>query len=93
MKDEPLNKFRKPNTCPYCGHYCDAATIIDDDKRIPPTVGSLSFCINCAESSEFDKNMILIKFNLDSIENEVERNRLKNLQQHMKNFLKINPRQ
>ncbi len=93
MKDEPLNKYRKPNTCPYCGYYCDAATILDGDVKTPPKVGDLSFCIRCAGSSEFDENMILKRFNLNWIEDKAYMEKLKDYQNTIKKFLKINPKQ
>lgn len=93
MDDQPTNKYRKQNMCPYCGYFCDAATLIGEDAALAPEPGNLSFCLECAEASEFSANMTLIKFDLGTIKNKTEKSRLMNLQKDMKNFLKIYPRQ
>ena len=57
------NEFRKSNNCPYCNHQVDRAFKPDEPGAIP-VVGNLSICIRCAEVSEFDDEMKLIKFDL-----------------------------
>jgi len=69
------NNYRKSNYCPYCGYFCDAATMAGDPKGIP-TPGSLSFCLMCCNPCEFDKDLILQKFDINTINNFEERNRL-----------------
>lgn len=90
MKSEPENGFRKKNNCPYCGYFCDAAMMHEDEKAVPEP-GDLSFCLMCTEASQFDKKMILKKFNLNSIKDLVERNRLKGIQVKMGLFWDANP--
>lgn len=79
------NNYRKPNNCPYCGYFCDAAEMLEDKNAIPYP-GDLSFCFMCSEAMQFDENMNLIKFDLNSIDDIVERNRLKMLQVKMRRF-------
>lgn len=86
----PENGYRKPNKCPYCNHFCDAALCTDDDME-KPSPGDISFCIICFEPAEFDKDMKLIKFDLDSIQDAYERNRLKDMRSSMKHFIKNHP--
>ena len=90
MSKEPENGYRKPNNCPYCGYFCDAATFSGEGKKAPKS-GDLSFCLMCLGPSEFDKNMKMIKFDLNSIDDIVERNRLKGMQIKMEEFWEINP--
>jgi hypothetical protein len=87
MKD---NRFRKENYCPYCGYLCDASTLLFK-KNGKPKPGDLSFCIMCTEPSEFDKKLNLIKFDLNSIEDAIERNRLKGIQVQMLLYWEANP--
>lgn len=87
---KPENGYRKPNKCPYCNHFCDAALCTEDDLE-KPSPGDISFCVICFEASEFDKDMTLIKFNLDNIEDAYERNRLQNMQFSMRHFIKNHP--
>ena len=68
--------YVKKNVCPYCTYPCDSATSIDK-KRYKPEVGSLSFCLMCCEPSEFNEEMDLVKFDLNSIDDLIERNKLK----------------
>ncbi len=89
-KKEPENNYRKPNNCPYCGYFCDAATMVGD-KKAKPKKGDLSFCIMCSESSIFAKNMKMVKFDLNSIDDIVERNRLKACSYKIKEFWDLNP--
>lgn len=79
------NGYRKDNNCPYCGYFCDAATMPNDNKQ-KPTVGDLSFCLMCCEPSQFDKNMKLIKFDINSIHELEEIKRLTNVKKKMELF-------
>ena len=87
---EPENKYRKPNNCPYCGYFCDAAMMQEDEKQVPEA-GDLSFCLMCCEPSIFGDDMKLQKFDLNSISDIVERNRLKGMQVKMEMFWDANP--
>lgn len=91
MKNEPDNGYRKPNNCPYCDYFCDAATMTED-KMKTPSPGDLSFCIMCIEACEFDKDMKLIKFDINSIKDIVERNRIKGIQVKMRLFYEDHPK-
>lgn len=84
------NGFRKENYCPYCNYKNDAATMPGDPNAIP-TAGDLTFCLKCSECSQFDENMKLIKFDIDSIENKKEVDRLKKMQNHIRDFWKAHP--
>lgn len=84
------NKFRKPNLCPYCGYFTTAA-FFPEDESIAPTAGDLSLCLMCCECSEFDENMNLIKFNIDTLKPKKERIEVKLRQKNMRKFWKLNP--
>ncbi len=58
------------------------------DEKVAPEPGDLSFCLKCAECSQFDENLKFIKFDLNQIKNANEYARLIRLQEHMKEFLK-----
>lgn len=89
-KSEPENGYRKPNNCPYCGYFCDAAMMTGNDKAVPKT-GDLSFCMMCCEPSVFDESMKMQKFDLNSVNNLVERNRLKGIKIKMELFWETHP--
>jgi hypothetical protein len=76
------NGYRKDNYCPYCGYFCDAATMIEDPRQTPKP-GDLSFCIMCCSPGQFDDNLVLQKFDLDSITDRNEKNRLLAMQAKM----------
>ena len=84
------NNFRKENKCPYCGYFCDAAQMLEDPSAIP-TPGDLTFCIMCTEASQFDKDLNMIKFDINSIEDLIERNRIKGIQVKMGLFWDEHP--
>ena len=86
----PDNGYRKPNNCPYCGYYCDAALMHEDDKTTPNS-GDLSFCLMCCKPSQFDDDMNLIKFDIDSIDDVEERDRLHGIEKRMNMFWESNP--
>lgn len=88
--NQPENGYRKKNNCPYCGYFCDAAMMHEDEKAIP-TPGDLSFCLMCTEASIFNKKMKLKKFDLNSVKDLVERNRLKGIQVNMRLFWDSQP--
>jgi hypothetical protein len=69
MDSEPKNKYRKGNHCPYCNHYCDAATLPEDEEAAP-YVGALSVCIECAKVSAFDKDMKLERFDMNTLDQD-----------------------
>lgn len=64
MKDEHDNGYRKPNSCPFCSKFVDAATRPEDLKDVPEP-GCLSVCIHCREVSMFTEDMTLEKFDLN----------------------------
>lgn len=76
--------FVKDNTCPYCTYPCPLVANIKSGRR--PIPGNLAFCLMCLNASIFDKEMHLIKFDLNSITDLIERNRLKVLQLKMRSF-------
>ncbi len=80
----------KENKCPYCCCKMNAATSLDDEAYIP-VAGDLSFCIMCCEASQYDKDMKMVKFDIDSIKDLMERNKLKNVQAHIRRFWEENP--
>lgn len=90
-KSKKKNKdFVKRNRCPYCTYPCDSATTIDKYEN-KPEVGDVSFCLMCCEPSTWDSNMKLIKFDLDSIPDLLERNRIKLLGMKVNTFWEDNP--
>src|ERR1700744_300392 len=72
------------NRCPYCSYDTSAATSIKGNSK--PNKGNISFCMMCCQPSIFDENMILIKFDLNSITNLVDRNHIKSIQFRMNEF-------
>lgn len=67
----------------------DAARCTEDESAIP-VPGDLSFCLMCCEASQFGKKMKMHKFDLNSIRDIVERNRLKTVQNKMRQFWEEN---
>ena len=67
--------FVKRNYCPYCTYPCDSAMMLEGKDK--PTPGSISFCLMCCEPSVWNEKMDLIKFNLNSIIDIIDRNRVK----------------
>jgi hypothetical protein len=61
------------------------------DPNAHPEPGNLSFCLMCTEASVWDNKMKLIKFDLNSIEDLVERVRIKRLKTEMELFWEQNP--
>ncbi len=82
--------FVKKNICPYCTYPCDSAFMHEDDKQKPDPF-DLSFCLMCCEPSQWDQNMKLIKFDLDSVKDIVERNRLKMIKIKVEDFWNTHP--
>lgn len=87
---QPDNGFRKKNVCPYCGYNTNRAQMIEDDNAVPEPE-DLSFCLMCCEYSQFDTDFNLIEFDLNSITDSVERNRLKINKIKMESFWEKNP--
>lgn len=81
--------FVKRNKCPYCTYPCDSASQIDGKHK--PSVGDLSFCLMCCEPSTWDVSMRLIKFDLNSIHDLLERNRIKSLGFKIHDYWEQNP--
>lgn len=79
----------KRNRCPYCTYPCDAATMIKGDDQ--PHPGCISFCMMCCEPSMWDEKMKLVKFNLNSIPDLIERNRIKLLGMMVNEFWETHP--
>jgi hypothetical protein len=79
----------KKNKCPYCTYPCDRASMVRGKEK--PRPGSLSFCLMCCELSEWDKNMKLQKFDINSIPDLIERNKIKSLGMHMIDFWEQKP--
>ncbi len=83
-------KFKvKKSKCPYCTYICDGALPADNDCK--PSPGDISFCLMCCNSNTWDDNMKLIKFDLNSISDLVERNRLKIIGVRMNEFWDKSP--
>lgn len=88
----PKNKeYIKPNICPYCTYPCDSAGGIGEFEGYKPSSGDLSFCLMCSMPSIFDDEMTLVKFDLNSIKDLVERNRLKAIQFRCNEFWDHHP--
>jgi hypothetical protein len=83
--------FVKRNICPYCTYPCDSAAMIDIDGDDKPEPGSINFCLMCCEPSTWDENMKLVKFDLNYIEDIIERNRIKLLGIRINEFWETNP--
>ncbi len=91
MKKRKHNSFFvKRNRCPYCTYPCDSAFVNPSDPEMKesdkPYPGCISFCLMCCEPSTWDDNMKLIKLDIKSIPDIVERNRLKLLGSKMEEF-------
>lgn len=87
--NEKNKYFVKKNECPYCTYPCDSADSINHDHR--PQPGHLSYCMMCGNVSQWDENMNFVKFDIDSITDIVERNRLKSLRIDIERFWEENP--
>lgn len=66
---EPPNNYRKPNNCPYCNAFVDAACRFENEEE-KPEPDCLSVCINCAKVSIFDKDMKLQRFDMNTLDVE-----------------------
>lgn len=84
-------EYVKPNICPYCTYPCDSAGGIAGDEGYKASSGDLSFCLMCGSPSIFENNMNLKKFDLNTIEDLVERNRLKAIQFRCNEFWEYHP--
>lgn len=89
MKKRKNKDFVKRNRCPYCTYPCDSATMIKGKDK--PEPGSISFCLMCCEPSTWDESMRLIKFDLNSIPDIIERNRIKVLGLRVSEYWDLNP--
>lgn len=67
--DQPKNGYRKSNHCPYCNHFCDAASLPESEDEAP-FPGALSICINCAKPSVFSEEMKLERFDMNTLDIE-----------------------
>lgn len=65
----PKIVFMKKNICPFCNYQTDRAKNLEDETAVPDP-GDISLCIRCAEASEFDENLNLVKFDLNKLELE-----------------------
>ena len=87
--------FVKKNKCPYCLYPCDSAFLDPNDPHKKggdvPEPGDVSFCLMCCSSMTWDKNMKLQKFDLNSIEDMVERVRIKMVGHRVHEFWDKNP--
>lgn len=86
----PKNGFLKENKCPYCDYRCTAAELMEDENQAP-CVGDLTFCLMCCGASQFDENMNMIIFDINSIDDLIERNRIKGEQLKMELFWETHP--
>ena len=95
VKKKKNSLFVKHNKCPYCTYNCDSAFMnpIDPDYKESnkPVPGNVSFCLMCGEPSRWDHDMKLIKFDLNTIPDILERNRIKLLGMHIHTFWEQNP--
>jgi hypothetical protein len=62
-----------------------------DGEKDAPSPGDLCFCLMCCEPSQFDENMNMIKFYLNSIKDIVERIRIKQIKMKMELFWDQHP--
>jgi hypothetical protein len=90
-KKKKNRNFVKENICPYCTYPCESAGGIDGAERSKPHPGCISFCLMCCRAATWDANMKLVKFDLNSIPNLLERNRIKRLGFHIEEFWEKNP--
>lgn len=67
--DQPKNKYRNQNYCPYCNHSTDAAFIPEDETQ-KPVPGNLNICIQCAKPSVFTEDMKLDKFDMTTLDKD-----------------------
>lgn len=81
--------FVKRNLCPYCTYPCDSASMIKGQGR--PHPGCISFCLMYCQPAAWNAEMKLIKFDLDSIPDLLERNRIKVLGIKIEQFWEENP--
>lgn len=88
MKKNP-EFVKEGNTCPYCTYICESASMINSKER--PKQGDLSFCLMCCQPLQWNENMDLVKFDLNSIDDIVERNRLKIMSLKMQEFWTFHP--
>jgi hypothetical protein len=56
-----------------------------------PEPGSISFCLMCCEPATWDESMKLVKFDLNSIPDIIERNRIKLLGMRVNEFWETHP--
>lgn len=89
MSKKKNKEFVKRNRCPYCTYPCDSATNLDENER--PEPGCISFCLMCCEPAVWDGNMKLVKFDLNSIPNILERTRIKMLGIKVREFWDTHP--
>lgn len=90
-KKKKNRNFVKKNLCPYCTYPCESAGGIGEYRADKPYPGCLSFCLMCCNPATWDANMKLVKFDLNSIPNLLERNRIKLLGLKMQEFWEQNP--
>lgn len=90
-KKKKNRNFVKENICPHCTYPCESASGIDGAERFNPHPGCISFCLMCCGAAAWDANMKLVKFDLNSIPNLLERNRIKRLAFHIQEFWDKNP--
>lgn len=87
MKKNP--EFVKNNICTYCTYHCESATMINSKEG--PEPGDLSFCFMCCQPSQWDEQMNMIKFDLNTIDDIIERNKVKLISLKMQEFWELHP--
>ncbi len=91
VKMKKKNKhFVGKNKCAYCTYSMDSAGILGNADATA-NAGDLAFCLMCCNALQFDGDMKLIKFDIDSIPGLLERNRIKGIQFKMIEFWDKNP--
>ena len=88
-KKKKNKDFVKHNICPYCTYVCGSASALDCVGT--PHPGDISFCLMCCNSMTWDANMKLVKFDLNSIPDLLDRNRIKGLGLKMHEFWETTP--
>ena len=88
-KSKKNKDFIKRNRCPYCTYLCDSATMLKGNDK--PSPGAISFCLMCCEPGTWDKNMKIVKFDLNSITDIIERNKIKLVGMKMNEFWDTHP--
>jgi predicted nucleic-acid-binding Zn-ribbon protein len=65
-KPDKNKHFVMKDSCPYCGHNFDSASM-PGDETIRPVPGDITLCIKCGEVSQFGDEMELSPFNVSQL--------------------------